>query len=214
MAHATPTASTGKGTKRKRDNGEGRASSSSETPKRVFISYSMDPYIDQSRTPLQRSIDVKEQRNKVKALADRLRNDGVDGWIDQYDEYNPPELWTRWMEEEIVKADYVLMICSPNYKECVMGERNEEAVAGFGVRFEGKVIYSLLSNPQNHGKFLPVFFGPIERDHVPDVFGGANFFGPIVTPPTLEGEYLKLLSKILGRNPPGQGPPPVRQPAF
>ncbi|CAH1250230.1 Hypp8820 [Branchiostoma lanceolatum] len=210
---STPTSSTGKGTKRKR--GSGGASSSTHTPKRVFISYSMDPYIDQNRTDLERSIDVDEQRKKVRALADKLRNHGVDAWIDQYDEYNPPQLWTIWMEEEISKADYVLMICSPHYKECVMGKRNETAASGFGVRFEGQVIYSLLNNPQNHGKFLPVFFDTIYRNHVPTVLGGAHFYGPIVTPPDLAHEkYRVLLSKILGRQPQGQGPPPVNPPPF
>eukprot|EP00058_Branchiostoma_floridae_P001166 XP_002586654.1 hypothetical protein BRAFLDRAFT_105684 [Branchiostoma floridae] len=214
MAHeATTSGSKGKGTKRKR--GDDKETPSNDVEKRVFISYSMDPYIDQNRTPLQRSVDVAEQRQRVKSLADTLRDHGVESWIDQYVEYNAPELWTRWMEEEISQADYVLMICSPHYKECVMGKKNEEAVSGFGVRFEGKVIYSLLSRPENHPKFLPVFFGPVNHDHVPTVFAGGHFFGPIETPPALAHEkYNVLLSKILGRQPPGQSPPPVKKAPF
>ncbi len=39
----------------------------------------------------------------VLALADRLRSDGLDAWIDQY-EQAPPTGWRAWMEAELTSA--------------------------------------------------------------------------------------------------------------
>jgi SEFIR domain len=52
----------------------------SEPPK-VFISYSHDSF---------------EHTRRVRALADRLRSEGVESWIDQYVQ-DPNEGWIRWM---------------------------------------------------------------------------------------------------------------------
>ncbi len=48
----------------------------------VFISYSQDS---------------EEHKKRVLDLSNRLRGDGVDCSIDQYEE-SPPEGWTRWVE--------------------------------------------------------------------------------------------------------------------
>lgn len=48
----------------------------------VFISYSHDS---------------KEHARRVLALSDRLRDDGVDCTVDQY-EQSPPEGWQKWMD--------------------------------------------------------------------------------------------------------------------
>ena len=55
--------------------------SSQETnPPKVFISYSHDS---------------SEHKEQVLELSDRLRNDGIDCNIDQYEEFSPPEAWPR-----------------------------------------------------------------------------------------------------------------------
>ena len=48
--------------------------------------------------------------DRVLALSNRLRADGIDCHIDQY-ELSPPEGWPRWMIKQISKATFVLVLC-------------------------------------------------------------------------------------------------------
>jgi len=64
---------------------------STSTPVRVFTSYSHDS---------------TEHEERVLALSNRLRIDGVDSIIDQYE--SPPEGWPIWMERQFDEADFVL----------------------------------------------------------------------------------------------------------
>ena len=66
------------------------------TAPKVFISYSHDTVAHQER---------------VLDLADRLRADGIDAEIDQYND-SPPEGWPRWCERQIEAAGVVLMVCT------------------------------------------------------------------------------------------------------
>eukprot|EP00058_Branchiostoma_floridae_P001168 XP_002586656.1 hypothetical protein BRAFLDRAFT_105686 [Branchiostoma floridae] len=178
--------------------------------KRVFISYTVDPYIDPTRTSRQRDSHIALQRERVRALSDALRINGVDCVIDQYVEQNPPNIWTRWTEDELHMADYVLMICTSNYLQCVTGKKDEEATSEYKVRFEGKVIYAQLADPKAHEKFLPVFFDEINRDDVPSVFQAAHFYGPIERDPRYgQDKFDQLFCKIVGSAPKEKLPPPV-----
>ncbi|KAI8506825.1 hypothetical protein Bbelb_152644 [Branchiostoma belcheri] len=179
--------------------------------KRVFISYSMDPY--NNSDPSLRDADVKLQRRRVKSLADALRQNGVDCMIDQYAEYNPPDMWTTWMQNQIVQADYVLMVCSPHYLECVMGQKSSDSPHGHMASFEGKVIFGQLANPDCYKKFLPVFFDKIDRRYVPPVLQGCHMYGPIEYPARFGQEKFDiLLSKILGRVLPEKCAPEMGKP--
>jgi len=71
------------------------ATPDTEAPK-VFISYTHDS---------------PEHIDRVLSLANRLRVEGVDCQLDQY-EQSPPEGWPRWMERQIEWADFVLVVCT------------------------------------------------------------------------------------------------------
>jgi SEFIR domain len=90
-----------------------------EAAPRVFISYSQDG-------------DVHKDR--VLALANRLRADGIDANVDQYIQ-SAPEGWPVWCEAEIRKADFVLMVYTKSYRQRVEG--NEQPGAGHGVFLGG-----------------------------------------------------------------------------
>jgi hypothetical protein len=68
-------------------------------PPKAFISYSHDSL---------------EHREHVLALADRLRQDGIDASLDQY-VTSPAEGWPHWSEAGVIKADHVLMVCTETY---------------------------------------------------------------------------------------------------
>jgi hypothetical protein len=76
------------------------------TAPKVFISYSHD---------------TARHQERVLDLADRLRADGIDAEIDQYNDA-PPEGWPLWCERQIEIADFVLMVCTEAYHRRVRGE--------------------------------------------------------------------------------------------
>ena len=73
---------------------------------RVFISYSHDS---------------PEHSERVCALADRLRQDGIESHIDQY-EPAPPQGGPRWMQQQIEHADFVMLVCTPTYRRRFEGQ--------------------------------------------------------------------------------------------
>lgn len=79
-------------------------------PPKVLISYSHDS---------------PEHEQRVVTLADRLRGDGIDCIVDQYVPVQEEE-WPLWMERQIERSDYVLMVCTQTYFRRV---RDEEECA-------------------------------------------------------------------------------------
>jgi tetratricopeptide (TPR) repeat protein len=134
-----------------------------DTPKthhpKVFISYSHDS---------------REHSNHVRELSDRLRADGIDCALDQY-EFPPSEGWPRWMDKQMRDTDFVLMICTETYYHRVMGE--EEQGKGLGVRWEGHLIYQQLYDQQTvNAKFIPVLLESGAADYVPAPLQGVAHY--------------------------------------
>ena len=142
-----------------------------EAPK-VFISYSHDS---------------DAHRDFVRGIADRLRSEGVDCLIDQYINGFPPEGWQRWMESQIEAADFVLMVCTPNY---LKRYRGEEADGGKGVSFEGVIISQYLyDNYYQSSKFIPLIPEQGSWEHVPT---GLRRFSTFTIPEDYETLYRVL----------------------
>jgi hypothetical protein len=149
----------------------------------VFISYSHDS-ADHARVVL--------------SLSNKLRSEGIDCVLDQY-EASPPEGWHRWMDREISKAQFVLMVCTERYYRRVMGE--EEPGVGLGIAWEGNLIYShIYNNSSSNAKFLPIIFDQTDARYVPTPLKGATRY-------CMEGDYERLYSRLIGK-------PPVERPAL
>jgi TIR domain len=126
---------------------------------RVFISYSHDS---------------SAHRDSVLDLADRLRADGIDASIDQY-EQSPPRGWPNWCAGEISKADFVLMVCTETYLRRVNGE--EEPGKGHGVLWEAKLINQhLYDSGSVSSKFVPVLLSGGSDENVPTPVRGASIY--------------------------------------
>jgi hypothetical protein len=122
---------------------------STSTPVRVFTSYSHDS---------------TEHEQRVLALSNRLRTDGVDSIIDQYE--SPPEGWPVWMERQIDEADFVLMVCTAIYRRRV--EKKEAPAKGLGVVWEINSIYNRLYNDRLiNTKFIPILLDGSSPDDIP-----------------------------------------------
>lgn len=128
-------------------------------PIRVFISYSHDS---------------AEHMNAVLGLANRLRQEGVDCCIDQF-EQSPAEGWPRWCENQVEESKFVLVVCTETYLRRFRGK--EEPGKGKGVTFEGYIITQELYNAQGrNGKFIPIVFAVGDREHIPTLLQGASRF--------------------------------------
>lgn len=117
---------------------------------RVFISYSHDS---------------PEHEQRVFDLADRLRADGVDCEVDQFEEA-PPEGWYQWMMRQIHDAKYVLIVCTKPYRRRVTGEEHPDL--GRGARWEGALItQALYDGGGKNSKFIPVVLQDADLSEVP-----------------------------------------------
>lgn len=118
----------------------------SEYPK-VFISYA---HID------------KAYEQQILKFANYLRNEQeIDANVDLYEEA-PPEGWPRWMENQVIQSDYVLVVCSQIY-ENKFYHRDE----GKGVKWEGALLYNSLYEMGPHNtKFIPVYFNSDDLSHI------------------------------------------------
>lgn len=141
----------------------------------VFISYSHDSVAHIER---------------VLNLANRLRADGVDCVLDQYEEC-PPEGWPRWMDRKVRDAQFVLMICTPTYYSRVMGE--EAPGTGHGVRWEGNLLYQHFYNSGSLStKFIPILFDDETPTVVPTPFQGTTIY-------RLDDQFEKLYARLTGQ---------------
>ena len=124
-------------------------------PPKVFISYSHD---------------TVEHQERVLGLADRLRADGIDAEIDQYN-VAPPEGWPLWCEQRIKAADIVLMVCTETYYRRVSGD--EKQGKGLGVVWEAQIIRQLLYDAGAiSDKFVPALFSDASPEQIPTPIKG------------------------------------------
>ncbi|EMC03823.1 toll/interleukin-1 receptor domain-containing protein [Streptococcus mutans] len=99
----------------------------------VFISYSWD---DDSH------------KSWVRELADNLIENGIDVYLDQYDLEFGDRL-PEFMEQKITNSDFVLIICTENYK--LKSDKRKS-----GVGYEGHIISAELLSSNNEKKFIPI----------------------------------------------------------
>jgi formylglycine-generating enzyme required for sulfatase activity len=159
---------------------------------RVFISYSHDS---------------DEHRNRVLELSERLRSDGVDARLDQYEEHKGHN-WPDWCDEQLEKADLVLMVCTPEYRAAIEGRAPEGARKG--VCWEAdRIKQEIYDNQCNKERFVPVFFdGASREEDVPirirsvsrfdptDPAGYEGLFGRITGQPRVHMHKLGLLRSL------------------
>ena len=142
----------------------------------LFISYSHDSI---------------EHEDRILALADRLRQDGIDARIDQYFP-TPIEGWPIWMDRSIADADFVAIVCSETYLKRVMGK--EKPGVGLGVLWEAKIIYNhLYSETDACAKFMPILPLDGSQANIPWPLRGHTYY-EIDTP----GGYARFCRYVKG----------------
>jgi SEFIR domain len=130
------------------------------------------PYLKLPKVFISYSHDSPDHIDRVLGISNRLRADGVDCNIDQY-EVSPSEGWPRWTADQIEQADFVLVVCTEKYSQRF---RAKEGVGvGLGVKWEGAVITQDLYDAEAYNtKFIPVIFVPQDAKYIPNVLRGAT----------------------------------------
>lgn len=123
---------------------------------KVFISYS------------------NEDLERVKYLSKRLREGGVETYLDIYDPH-PKEVWSVWIQEKIIKSDYIIVVCTEMYYKKVELKVNEEK--GCGVIWESRIIFQMLyENRCKNEKIIPLIYGIKETEFIPIALKGISYY--------------------------------------
>ena len=94
------------------------------------------------------SHDTLQHKKWVLELATRLRNNGIDATLDQFD-LQPGDDVPHFMETHLAAADKILMICTENY----VGKANK---GQGGVGYEKMIITSNLMKHIDQNKIIPI----------------------------------------------------------
>ena len=162
-----------------------------EAPK-VFISYSHDS---------------PAHKQWVGELASKLRHNGIDAVVDQWD-LSPGDDITLFMEEGLSNSDRVLVICTDNYV------RKANAGEG-GVGYERMIVTAELVRNLGTNKFIPLIRNVSGAERTPK-FLATRFFVDFTDDNQFDTQFETLLRELhkqpklvkppLGKNPFAIGP--------
>ena len=172
----------------------------------VFISYSHDS---------------QEHVDRVLVLSDKLRQDGIDCTIDQY-ETAPPEGWPKWMDRQIENSDFILVVCTETYHRRVAGK--EERDKGQGVKWESTLAFQdIYDEGAENTRFIPILFELGDVEYIPKPLKGTTYYHVntedgdeklyrrLTNQPLIEKPTLGKLRSLPRRSPVATPPPDGKQ---
>ncbi len=150
----------------------------------IFISYSHDSAAHAER---------------VRSVADRLRQDGLTSAIDQY-EASPDRGWPRWIQDHILTSRKIVVVCTDTYRERFEGAA--PAGVGRGASFEGLLLSQTLYNASgSNPRIRPVVFDGADAMRVVPL--ALQAFTTYALPSQYEELYRWLTDQV--RRPPSVG---------
>jgi len=146
---------------------------------KVFISYSQDD---------------DDFKDAVLAFSNRLRSEGVDAILDQYED-SPVEGWPRWMENNMLEADYILAIASKGYYE--KARMLVSTGSGKGTKWENLLMYQMLYEDDTlNEKIIPVILNASDSKFIPLPIQGSTRYNI-----SIEKKYYNLYWRLHGVKP-------------
>ena len=124
----------------------------------------------------------------VKELATKLRNNGIDAKLDQW-EVVPGDQMPHFMEKSVRDNDYVLIICTQKYKT-----KSENRIGGVG--YEGDIMTAEVLQNSNHRKFIPILKSGTKETALPTWLQG-KYFVDLSTDQHFEKNFEDLLTTLL-----------------
>ena len=143
------------------------------------------------------SWDSDEHKAWVRRLAERIRGDGVDAKLDQW-ETAPGDQLTEFMERGVRDHDFVLIICTPKYRQ-----RSDSREGGVG--YEGDVMTAEVMTEGSQRKFIPVWRSGHWKEAAPSWLAG-KYRIDLSGNPYDEEQYTDLITTLQGER---SKPPPV-----
>jgi len=170
-----------------RGEGTGSMTEQQSSPK-VFVSYSWDD---------------EPHKSWTRDFATRLRTDGVDVTIDQWNVV-PGDRLPHFMEQAIRENSYVLIVCTPKYKS-----KSDNRQGGVG--YEGDIMTAEVYAKGNHRKYIPILRSGDWTTAIPSWLSGKYSIDLSATPFS-EDQYRDLLATLhnLRDQAPPLGPVPNR----
>lgn len=150
--------------------------------------------------------DSKDHKAWVKELCTLLRADGVDVRLDQWDVV-PGDQLPSFMERNIRDSKFVIIVCTPRYKE------KSHSRSG-GVGYEGNIITAEVAATQNERKFIPILASGEWQEAAPSWLLGKAYVdlrGDGLPQPRYEDLLVTLHGTREARPP--LGPTPSKRPA-
>jgi len=135
------------------------------------------------------SWDDDAHKEWVRALAERLRADGVDITLDRWGAA-PGDQLPAFMERAIRKNQFVVIVCTPRYKS------RSDAREG-GVGYEGCIMTAEAMTKHNDRKFIPVWRSGTWAEAAPSWLAG-KIHVRLTGEPYSERDYEVLLRTLLG----------------
>jgi hypothetical protein len=165
---------------------------------RVFISYAHDS---------------AEHIERVRAFWEFLRGCGIDAQLDLEAAARRQD-WPEWMEQELTKADFVLVVASPQYKLRAGGQTAPGV--GRGVRHESVLLREWLygDRPTWFPRILPVVLAGGNAEDLPAFLQPASATVYRIAALSVPGaeELLRVLTDQPRELAPALGPMPVLPP--
>ena len=152
------------------------------------------------------SWDNEAHKTWVADLSTRLRGDGVNVVLDRW-ATAPGDQLPQFMETAVRENEFVLVVCTPRYKE-----KSDKRLGGVG--YEGDIMTGEVFTTRNRRKFLPVLRLGKPEDAIPSWLSGAYFID-LREGPHAETNYQDLLLTIHGarEQAPPIGPAPTLKPS-
>ena len=148
-------------------------------PVRVFISYAWED---------------DDYRQWVAQLASQLRNDGVDARLDRW-HLQRGQTIPEFMNSEVRKADKVLVLCSPQYRDKV--HATEEGGPATGSGWESMLLSSAMFAQDARSKAIPVLARGAWTESAPDYLQALPYEDLTQTDETpLRRAYTALLQSL------------------
>ena len=149
---------------------------------KVFLSYSWDN---------------ESHKAWVAQLAADLRRDGVETRLDQWHTELGDQLQS-FMAKEILENDFVIVVCTPNYRR-----KSDEGKGG--VAYEGAIMTAEIAGRDNHRKFIPVIAQGTWEEAAP-AWVKDKRYADLRTEHSYRANYKKLVNTLHGS---GSNAPPL-----
>ncbi len=129
---------------------------------------------DRSYVFVSYSHDSEEHNDRILQMANRLRHDGVNCEIDQF-EPSPPEGWPEWMLRAVHGAQHVVVVITQGFSHKLERRRTQSKASGVAWEIAA-VLQELYDSGGHNKKFIPIVLSSSDTIFIPLVLRSSTYF--------------------------------------